>query len=549
MTYHGNITVLNKTGWSKLFNLEKSLVMVGSDSLNDIVLSDEIGSGVAPMHFQLICEQNPEPILRILNLRNTPITRVNLLSFRNAPIQPQKMTQLFEGDQLTLGSYTLTISLVSYGFIKVERSENLGMELKLPHLNLRQNEVISGKVKLTNFSQQKYSQFNVDLIGLPIDCYQIDPVPMLYPGASEELAIHIFHRNNQPPAGECAIQLLLTASQSFPTELVTIDAVLHVEPVFSFSSGFLVDEELVDEVEEVSIPAVVQAETEPENEMTHETTPALAVEAAEVEPVAEVVKSALPEEVLLVEVQPESIPTEPSTVAPSPEVPPAMVAQEIVQEHVHEHVELPEPISVVEPAAVELPPAVVEAPEPPSAATTIPLPEAATEAEAIIEPEPLEQELAADQQELANNVLPSEPQAVAPQAEMLAAEAEIIEPVDVDEPAQPVEPASMQSDEAPMVEPEAVLEPIKAEPVEAAPAEEPVEPVETEAVTEPAAITPDAFTASWDDFPVERVSRRSRTAPDLKNIRILRAQDAAQGEFEPGIPEQPEPPTGGETHG
>ena len=44
------IEITDKDGWTKEFNLSKTIAYVGADPRNDIVLDPERGQGVSPRH-------------------------------------------------------------------------------------------------------------------------------------------------------------------------------------------------------------------------------------------------------------------------------------------------------------------------------------------------------------------------------------------------------------------------------------------------------------------------------------------------------------------
>jgi hypothetical protein len=234
MSYYGSIKVSDHAGWNKIFQLEKAIVMIGSASYNDIVLTDDHGSGVAPIHLQVISSAMPGAGLKVINLKNTPVTRVSAKASQNSLIYPNRAAELEDGDQIILGDYSLSFSLLQTGVSISKRSDHIGLEMDLPSLKLRKDGKLAGLVRLTNFSDQSYSQFELDLEGLPPECYQIAPAPLLYPGGTEQLAIRFFHRITQPQAGKCPFRLRVFSPGTYPTEEVTISAVLDVEPVYQF---------------------------------------------------------------------------------------------------------------------------------------------------------------------------------------------------------------------------------------------------------------------------------------------------------------------------
>ena len=236
MSNYGTINVRDKKGWSKSFPLEKALTLIGSAPVNDIVLSNEYGGGVASVHLQLISAHTGINRFRLVSLVNEPI----LIKLSNArgidQIRSKGSYFLEDGDSISVGDFQITFYLQSDNGIKIEKkSQNIGLKLEMPSNNLRSNSKLTGLLTLTNYGPDKRCQFEVDIAGLPADCYQIDPAPLLYPGGEEKLEIRFFHQQIRPQSGECAIQIHAYATNAYPTEEVIIPIVLDIEPVYKFS--------------------------------------------------------------------------------------------------------------------------------------------------------------------------------------------------------------------------------------------------------------------------------------------------------------------------
>ncbi|HSM23289.1 MAG TPA: hypothetical protein VK856_00305, partial [Anaerolineaceae bacterium] len=236
MSYNGTIHVIDKSGWSKTYPIEKALTMIGSASFNDVVLNEERGTGVAGVHIQLVSTQTGKNGFRMVNLVNEPI----LLTLSNArgaiEVSGKGSRGLDDGDAIQLGDFLLTFYLqAAKGFSVEKRSQNIGMALEMPGLSLKDGKKLTGLLTLKNYGQEGRCQFEVDLDGLPADCYQIDPAPLLYPGGEEKLELRFFHQNVRPPAGECPIQIKISAVGAYPTEEVILPLVLDVESVYRFS--------------------------------------------------------------------------------------------------------------------------------------------------------------------------------------------------------------------------------------------------------------------------------------------------------------------------
>ncbi len=253
MNYNGSVYVIDRNGWAKTFPITKALTMIGSAGFNDIVLPDEYGSGVASAHLQLISTQTDRRNFKMVNLVNEPLA-LSLAGARGNVVVPAKGSRnLEDGDSLKLGDFQLTFYLQSANGISLEkRSENIGVTFEMPSLDLKEGRKLTGLITLKNFGQEKRSQFEMDLEGLPSDCYQIDPAPLLYPGGEEKLQIRFFHLGVRPPAGYCPIKIRVLAVNAYPTEEVIIPVVLNVEPIFRFTVD--VDSDAQDQLEMVPEP-------------------------------------------------------------------------------------------------------------------------------------------------------------------------------------------------------------------------------------------------------------------------------------------------------
>jgi hypothetical protein len=263
MGYYGSIKVSDKYGWVKSFPLEKALVMIGSASSNDIVLAEERGSGVAPLHLQVICSDKHISNLKIINLMNSPIPCVKFKTSQSILITANRAVDLEDKDQITLGDFILTLSVVNMGISLSSRTDHIGLDLEIPSLNLRKNSKLAGQICLTNFGDTSRSQFEIDLEGLPGECYQIDPAPLLFPGAKEQLDIRFFHRTTMPSAGSCPVAIRVYSPESYPTEEVRLEFNLEVDPVFEFTARVITPEDNIEDAEENILP-VMEEESQAE---------------------------------------------------------------------------------------------------------------------------------------------------------------------------------------------------------------------------------------------------------------------------------------------
>ncbi len=240
MTYFGNIKIINKAGWAKQIDIEKALLLVGSQESNDIVLPEEYGSGVAPRHLQLICPKSPGSEYRLINLSGSEIQLFSRQMVSKGVIQLHGTKPIDNGDTILIGEFQLQFELLVYKRCIIEkRTANLGIKLELPDQPLRPGKKLAGILELTNYGDSRRCQFDIDLEGLPLDCYKISPAPMLYPGATEELQMVFLHRTTQPEAGQHCVKITASAPGTYPSEMIEIDLPLLVEPVHQFALQIL----------------------------------------------------------------------------------------------------------------------------------------------------------------------------------------------------------------------------------------------------------------------------------------------------------------------
>ncbi|MCJ7625378.1 MAG: FHA domain-containing protein, partial [Anaerolineaceae bacterium] len=236
MGYFGSIRIINRLGWSRSIELKKALMLVGSAPSNDIVLLADYGSGVAPVHLQLICSDVNEGAFQIINLTGAETQIFNSQMVSRVSISPNSSQNVMDGDSIPLGDFNLVFELQTHQGISIERrSEHIGMKLEIPNLQLRPEGKLSGVLCVKNLGEQKRCQFEIDLEGLPVDCYQIAPAPLLFPGAQDELLIRFFHHGIRPEAGLRQVTLRASAVGAYPREEITLTLELEVFPVYQYS--------------------------------------------------------------------------------------------------------------------------------------------------------------------------------------------------------------------------------------------------------------------------------------------------------------------------
>ncbi len=229
------VIIINERGWQKPHPLGEGRFWVGTAEDAHIRLDDP---GIAPYHLQLV-NSSSERSVRLVNLSNAP-----LLLHKGSASQlfaPGRGIDLLGTERLGIGSYHLEFQLHKQGAARPTHKENkrrfIGVRLQLPDVVLRLDSPLVGVLTLQNAGAQA-CQFDIQLEGLPPECYEIAPLPLLHPGGEESSEIRFFHRRVSPPAGPCAVTLKVSAPAVYPGEEVIIQQTLKVAPAYGHSLSF-----------------------------------------------------------------------------------------------------------------------------------------------------------------------------------------------------------------------------------------------------------------------------------------------------------------------
>jgi hypothetical protein len=232
MNQHGKVEVVDRNGWRREYPLQKVIVHIGSDPRNDIVLELERGTGVAPLHAQLITSTGKSGY-QLVNLGDADI----LLGLSGDQVlPPRSVTNIVSGTVFRIGDFTLVFygngdggGVALGGF--TDSSEHIGLRVSLPRTRLEPNRSLNGVVTVSNLGDLGV-QFNLELAGLEADCYDIEPGPILASGAEKEVLFHLYHRGGKPLAGDHRITIRATAPRAYPAEQASASQVIQVLPFF-----------------------------------------------------------------------------------------------------------------------------------------------------------------------------------------------------------------------------------------------------------------------------------------------------------------------------
>lgn len=247
------IEITDRDGWRKTFPLAKSLVHIGSDPGNDIVLASGRGAGVAGRHLQVICLPSIRPGYRLVNLGDTDIL---LGGPGGRVLPPRSSVDIPGGESLRLGEFRIsfgggggapgaaggeipasgvagggTVSGVSGA---EESSDVIGLALSLSPAQLDPERPTEGAITVRNLGDQTGVQFKLEVEGLEPDWYEVGPGPILFPNAEREVPLRLYHpRGPSPLAGDHRIRVRATAPDAHPGESTTVSQIIHILPYYS----------------------------------------------------------------------------------------------------------------------------------------------------------------------------------------------------------------------------------------------------------------------------------------------------------------------------
>ena len=174
------LTVIERNGWKKPYKFEKAVVRIGSAPANDIQLSSP---GIIPIHLQVMHALETPGSCKVLNLG--PAAQL-VSGGKESSIESYTTVDVRDGDELVLGEYRILFHLpLSSGLIMSSRQ--IAASLSVGDAILHSDIPTTGFLRLQNLGTSPNCQFQVNVNGLSEECFQIDPPPILYPGAEEEV--------------------------------------------------------------------------------------------------------------------------------------------------------------------------------------------------------------------------------------------------------------------------------------------------------------------------------------------------------------------------
>ena len=234
------VEITDKNGWRKEVPLSKSIIHIGSDPRNDIVLDPAYGTGVSPRHIQLISAPNTQGY-RLINVGNTDIW-VGQSSEKN--LMPRSFTDIGPGERVRLGDFTLIFqgTGVAGGFVAGQYTTgSIGMNLNLTETDLSPDHPIEGSIAVRNLGDKTGVQIKLEVTGLETDMYEVGPGPILFPNAEREVSFRLTHpRRAKPAAGELRFSIRATAPAAYPGDSASVNKVIQLLPFHTYKTRLVI---------------------------------------------------------------------------------------------------------------------------------------------------------------------------------------------------------------------------------------------------------------------------------------------------------------------
>lgn len=212
-----------------------AITYIGSADLADIQLqSDQID----PYHLQLVYWEGMPSECKVVNLSQTPVAIGN---HSKTILAPQEFINLTDGNEIRIAHYRIVVHLSPVSKV-LASSESIKASFSFPDTVLPPKTVMETQLTILNSGSDDDCQFQVEVRGLPVDCYKIDPIPLMYSGAVERVKLLIYHRKTHPAAGPLEIELRITAPQNYPGEEFVLRQGFVVSPVFEYGLEFESDQ-------------------------------------------------------------------------------------------------------------------------------------------------------------------------------------------------------------------------------------------------------------------------------------------------------------------
>ena len=219
------IRIINEKDWEKSYELDKSIIRVGSQINCDVLIND---SDVPALLMQ-ITRSGTIDVRNVMRFfaENVTLTRGE----QTFPPDLNVPYYVLDGDKVTFGLYRMIIELES-DKSRVRQSEHMRAEMFLSDRDLTPESPISGGLLLKNLGTEKPCQFRMNIKGIPSECLYTSPMPFLHPDASSSVGFTISHLKTKPEPGLHTVSITLSAPDDYYGEMLEFNQNIYVHPVY-----------------------------------------------------------------------------------------------------------------------------------------------------------------------------------------------------------------------------------------------------------------------------------------------------------------------------
>jgi len=258
MAPHGIVRVTDRDGWQHEYALDKALLYIGSAPGSDIFLPVDRGGGVAARQLQLVALGGDDPRYRVVNLGPGDVRLAAAAGQAATSLAPRAVGILADGDGVQLGDFALAFHLgeradspaqghtdsgqASAALPRVgsPQTGDIGLAFHLDQTVLEPDHGIEGVIAISNAGSKPGVQFHIDLLGLPANCYEMGPGPVLFPGAAKQVPLRIHHpRGPDPTAGDYKVVVRVSAPEAYPGQRAEDAATIRVAPYYRHALRFV----------------------------------------------------------------------------------------------------------------------------------------------------------------------------------------------------------------------------------------------------------------------------------------------------------------------
>ncbi len=249
---------------AKELSLQKRFQYIGSDPKTDIILAGA-ERGVTPKHLQIILEAGgQQPRCKVVNLSATPVPVSNS---SQELLERLSAMSVNGGECLRVGAYELIFHLGDSGFnssfsdpsqapgpamvasqflapegagtnptrLSGERpaGSSVALRVDLPSRPLTPEDALDGWIYVMNLTQRRDVQVNLRLDGLPAEKFRIGQAPLLYPGAEQNVFLHLEHpQSTSIPPGPLTLTISAEIGDGEEKETIQVSKQVQITPFY-----------------------------------------------------------------------------------------------------------------------------------------------------------------------------------------------------------------------------------------------------------------------------------------------------------------------------